>query len=193
MKKLNSRVVEDNEGHIQTAVSEIDVRVKNILNGIKRIAIIDDTPDNLKAGRDALKEIFPSAEVVEFSSAGEILRILKTGTSDIDLIFTDMAMEKETSGYDVSCEAWAWRIPCIPVSGGFKTHTTDQVVSKFGFFYGEKDDKTIWLKIIKAMISINYHSNVVLKALYYGKSSTPDYQNGKIGAIVFCSNIFINT
>jgi len=165
------------------------------IGNLKKIAVVDDLPENREAGAEALKEIFPSAEVVVYASAKEIITELKKGVSDIDLIFTDMNMEEKDSGFKVATESWGWMIPCIPVSGGIKTHTTDQVaVGSDGqgniHIHGEKSEKSIWIEVIRKSIhEKDFSASGVIKALYYGKRSEADYGFGRASAVAMCCGL----
>lgn len=169
-------------------------------SGVKKIAIVDDLEENRQAGLEAIKHTFPSVKVILFSSAAEISAILgQENTPDVDLVFTDMDMEEEFLGFQVAQQALAWQIPCIPVSGGFQTHSTDQVIvggfenhraGEAEMILGSKASTHTWKQIIQRVTTGDRRSNHVLKMLHYGKFTAPDYEYGETCAGVVCGSIF---
>lgn len=157
----------------------------------ENIAVVDDTAANREAAAKAIADIIPSATVHLFSSGSEIITALKNGSPKIDLVLTDMKMENEIAGYRVAIESWSWNVPATIISGGFKTHTTDQVVVGYprSYFYGEKDNPDVWKSILGKVFGGSATDNAILTAAKLGRRETPDYEHGKTCAAIVIPNI----
>lgn len=170
---------------------EIEQHVQKLLAGLKKISVVDDLQENRQAAAIALEKVFPTAEVLTYSSTAEIIIHLYS-KPDIDLIFSDMKMEEQNSGFKVACAALAWQVPCVIVSGGIKSHSVDQVAVGGGFtsnIYGEKSDSRVWEKIITSVVEKEYRVNTVMKMLHYGKKDFPHYKYGRVCAAIACNGI----
>ena len=152
----------------------------------ENIAVADDSAANRDAAVKAIVDILPSATVHLFSSGGDIIAALKNGSPKIDLVLTDMKMEDEMAGYRVAVESWSRNIPATIISGGRKTHTTNQVVVGYprAYFYGEKDNPDIWKSALGTVFSGGVTDNAILMAAKIGRRETPDYEHGRTCAAV---------
>jgi CheY-like chemotaxis protein len=170
-------------------------RAEEALKKIKVVAIADDMEENRSAAVSAAQEIFPDAEVRTYSAASEIISAMREsgGIPDIDLVLTDMNMEEELSGLKVAQECATWWIPCIPVTGGIKTHTTDQVRAGGGYpnedivIHGEKDDPEIWKFVLRKALLEQEFGSAIIKILYYGKREKDETR--RWSGIAFCSGV----
>ena len=88
-------------------------------NNIKNIAIVDDTPENLKAAVIAINEFLPNANISTFNSAADFFNEVGNDCPKFDFVISDMNMEEKHSGFKVACLCWSWMVPTIIVSGGF--------------------------------------------------------------------------
>jgi hypothetical protein len=153
---------------------------------IENIAIVDDKRENLVAAALAVIMTMPGTKIRTYLSGGEFVSALKAGGVDADLVVSDMNMEEKDSGYHLAVEAWAWNIPTTIVTGGHKTHTTDQV--KLGYprfeIHGEKDDPEVWKKILEVIFQEDATSNGLMTALLIGRKKSPDWAYGKTCAAV---------
>ncbi len=158
-------------------------------DNIKSIAIVDDTPENLKAATTAVNEIFLGVKVSTFNSATEFISEVGEEKPPFDLVITDMKMEGPRSGKKVAYQSWLWGIPAVIVSGG-KEHDTDKV--RIGYrpdvFIGSKEQVKVWKQIIEFIFSEDY-SNAILIMMRRGKLSKPDADLAEVGAIA--SGMFI--
>lgn len=168
-------------------------KAQKALGKIKVIAIVDDLEENRSAAQIAVQNIFPDTEVRIFSSEKEIISAMQASNEIpyIDLVLTDMSMEEKYSGVHVAQECATWFIPCIPVTGGVKTHTTDQVLAGGAFpsesiiIHGEKDNYKVWEIILKKSLLEQDFSNALIKMLYYGKREQDE--SLRVSGIAFCT------
>lgn len=168
-------------------------KMQKALEEIKVIAIVDDVEENRNAAQIAVKNIFPDTEVRIFSSEKEIISAMQASDEipDIDLVLSDMRMEDRYSGVHVAQECMTWFIPCIPVTGGIKTHTTDQILAGGAFpnesiiIHGEKDDYKVWEIVLKKSLLEQDFSNALIKMLYYGKREQDE--SLRVSGMAFCT------
>ncbi len=168
-------------------------KMQKALEKIKIIAIVDDLEENRSAAQIAVQNIFPDAKVRIFSSEKEIISAMQVSGKipNIDLVLTDMSMEDKYSGVRVAQECITWFIPCIPITGGIKTHTTDQVLAGGAFpnesiiIHGEKDDYKVWEIVLRKSLLEQDFNNVLIKMLYYGKRSQDETL--RASGIAFCT------
>lgn len=153
---------------------------------IKSVAVVDDLAENRLAAQKAIVEVLPNAEVWLFSSAKDAIAVIEAKSPEIDLVLSDLNMEDHLSGYRVACAAWSWNIPTVIVSGGIKTHTTDQVVVGYpsAHFHGEKDDPSLWKKVLEVILSGDRTNNGIITALSLGKRTKPSAEYGQTCAAV---------
>lgn|GEM_PF-5072855 len=153
---------------------------------VQNIAFVDDRRENLAAAVLAVLETMPGTKIRTYLSRREFVSALKAGEVDADLVVSDMDMETKDAGYHLAVDAWSWNIPTTIVTGGHKTHTTDQV--KLGSprfeIHGEKDDPEVWKKILEVIFQGDGTSNALMTALSIGRKGAPDRDYGKTCAVV---------
>ncbi len=149
-----------------------------LMNKVRVIAVVDDLAENRHAATIAIMETLPNVSVLRFVSAEEAITVLKSNSSLIDLVLTDMKMEDDQAGFRVALEAWAWNIPVTIVSGGFKGHGKDYI--RLGYpsetFPGDKNDPEVWKLILEKVFSGDSNTNALLTALRLGKKAVPNYE-----------------
>lgn len=150
------------------------------------IAVVDDKVENLQAASAAIAEMFPSSQVHLFSSAAEIIAALKAQSIEIDLVLTDLEMEDRHAGHRVAVEAWAWNIPATIITGGHG-HGTDYVTISYprqSLSMLNKATPRAWKAILQSVVSGDISSNGLLTAKSLGKRTVPNYEVGKVCAVV---------
>jgi hypothetical protein len=150
---------------------------EELMNKIKIIAVVDDLAENRHAASIAIMETIPNVSVLCFVSAEEAITALKSNSTLIDFVLTDMKMEDDKAGFRVALEAWAWNIPATIISGGHKGHGKEYVWLGYPFktFPGDKNDPEVWKQILEKVFSGNGFTNALFTALRLGKRAVPDY------------------
>lgn len=162
---------------------------------VKAIAVVDDMVQNRQAAISAINEKLPGVAVYQFSSATEFLAALNGLTSEIDLVLSDMNMEEEDSGYQVTCAAWSWGIPATIVTAGITHHDHREAKGVFlrcprETFLGDKSDPIVWSRILDSIFSDRSADNSIITALriigIVGKKVQPDLEYGRVCAAAIC-------
>lgn len=168
----------------------------NYLEKLTRIAVVDDDPQNRAAARTALATLAPSATVIEFGSAADILALLKNSAGFVpllDFIFTGMQLEEADSGWDVTVAGSAWQIPVAVLSSEHCGHHGKFVLLGYpnAVVYGTKHDPAVWHQVITSAFSGDDRSNALLMSLKFGKHETPDFSFGEVVTIALAGSVLL--
>lgn len=148
---------------------------------VKKIAIVDDTPENLEAAVVAIAEFLPNVSIATFDSLKSFKKAVGKERPDFDLVLSDLNMEEEKSGFKVACLCWAWGVPTVIITGGMN-HGSEAV--KVGYFnksiFGTKKETKVWMEALKT-IFVAENKNPIYLMLLGGKKSAPNKDFGEIG------------
>jgi len=148
--------------------------------GFGRIAIADDSKENLDAARQLEKRL-PEVNF-EFYERGDLLVAqIPTRYKELDLILTDRQMETDDAGLDVVETAWEHLVPAVICSGGYQHADTPRVriapqIKGFSLPDGMlKDNPDTWYKILEGVVNDCEHGTTsLLRCLLLRKNANPE-------------------
>ncbi|MFA5987021.1 MAG: hypothetical protein WC819_06785 [Parcubacteria group bacterium] len=151
----------------------------------KRIAIVDDTPENIEAAKNAVAGI-SGIDFSFFNSATEILGQIDQSCS-FDLIITDLRMETEDAGLSVVEKGFNNGIFVVVASGGYQ-HNNSPIIrlapdSAQSEIEGDKDSPDTWVAIISAIIDVAAKHTSILSCFNRLRKSGADIK--ELGKGVF--------
>jgi CheY-like chemotaxis protein len=152
----------------------------------KRIAIVDDTPENIEAAKEAVKKI-SGIEFTFCNSASEILQLISDHQNPFDLIITDLCMETEDAGLSVVENGFNNGIFVVVASGGYQHNNTPIIRlapdSAELAIEGDKNSPDTWVAIISAIIDASMRHTSILSCFDRLRKSGADIK--ELGKGVF--------